>query len=144
MNDRVRIPSGLNAPAHPSRQAEQMRVTSSSQAIRDLQGLPSFQSPGIVPGAVPLEPTDTLLGVLGAGKTTAAVLLDSGVYLHIGDEWQLVAYGDIEARVPAEDEPTAPLALVTPIGTAEVLSGASDIREVGRFFVQCAQDATST
>ena len=117
-----------------------MLITSSSQAIRSLHGLSSFQSPGVVPGAVPLEPTDTLLGVLGTGKATAAVLLDRGAYLHLGDEWQLVPYADIEARLPPEDAPTAPLALITPIGTAEVLAGASDFREVGRFFAMCAAE----
>jgi hypothetical protein len=120
-----------------------MRITSSSQVIRILHGLSSFQSPGAVPGDVPLEPTDTLLGVLGVGKAAAVVLLDCGAYLRVGDEWQLVPYGDIEVRIPARDAPAAPLELITPVGTAEILSGTSDVWEVGRFFTRCAEEAKS-
>jgi len=117
-----------------------MRITSSSRALRILQGLASFRSPGLVPGDVPLEPTDTLLGVLAVDKHTAAVLLDRGAYLRIGDDWQLVPYGAIEVRLPPRESPAAALALITPGGTAEILSGTSDLWEVGRFFMMCAED----
>jgi hypothetical protein len=111
--------------------------------MRILHGLASFQSPGLVPGDVPLEPTDTLLGVLAVGKHTAAVLLDCGAYLRIGDDWQLVLYGAIEARLPPQESSAAPLALITPVGTAEILSGTADLWEVGRFFMTCAEDANA-
>jgi hypothetical protein len=120
-----------------------MRILSSSGVVRILQGLQSFRAPGVVPGDVPLEPTDTLLGVLAFGGRTAAVLLDRGVYLQIGEDWCLVPYGAIDVRFPLKEIPIPPLTLITPQGNVEILSGTSDVWEVGRFFMRCAEDASA-
>jgi hypothetical protein len=120
-----------------------MRILPSSRVIRILQGLQSFRAPGVVPGAVPLEPTDTLLGVLAHEGRTAAVLLDRGAYLQIGEDWCLVPYGAIDVRLPPKEIPIAPLILIAPQGNFEILSGTSDVWEVGRFFMRCAEDASA-
>lgn len=120
----------------------QMRIPVSSRVTHILQGLQSFRAPGVVPGDVPLEPTDTLLGVLALDGHTAAVLLDRGAYLHLGDDWCLVPYGAIEARLPPKELTVAPLTLVTPQGSVNMLSGTSEVWDVGRFFMRCAEDAS--
>ena len=118
-----------------------MRTTVSSRVAGILQGLPSFRSPGVVPGDVPLEPTDTLLGVLALNGHTAAVLLDHGAYLRFGEDWSLVPYAAIVARPPPKELPIAPLELVTPLGNISMLAGTSDVWDVSRFFMGCAEDA---
>ncbi len=116
-----------------------MRITPSSDVFRALQGLKIFSSPGAVPGAVPLEPADTLLGVLACNGSTAAVLLDLGAYLKFEDEWYLVPYDQIEVQLPATEVPPAPLVLTIPQGRIEILAGTPEAREAGRFFVRCAE-----
>jgi hypothetical protein len=120
-----------------------MRTAVSSRVTGILQGLHSFRAPGVVPGDVPLEPTDTLLGVLALDGHTAAVLLDRGAYLRIGEDWCLVPYGAIVARPPPKEIPIAPLTLVTPQGSTNILSGTSEVWEVSRFFMRCAEDASA-
>jgi len=120
-----------------------MPIPASSRIVRTLQGLQSFSAPGAVPGDVPLEPTDTLLGVLAREGRTAAVLLDRGVYLQIGEDWCLVPYEAVDVRFPPKEIPIAPLTLVTPRGNVEILSGTSDVWEIGRFFMRCAEDASA-
>ena len=120
-----------------------MRTSVSSRVTSILQGLQSFRSPGVVPGDVPLEPTDTLLGVLALEGRAAAVLLDRGVFLRIGEDWDLVPYGTISVRVPPKELPIAPLTLVTPQGDINILAGTSEVWEVGKFFMRCAEDASA-
>ena len=120
-----------------------MRTAVSSRVTNILQGLQSFRAPGVVPGDVPLEPTDTLLGVLALDGHTDAVLLDRGTYLRIGEDWCLVPYGAIVVRLPPKELPIAPLTLVTPQGNIDILSGTSEVWEVGRFFMRCAEDASA-
>lgn len=120
-----------------------MRTAVSSRATSILQGLQSFRAPGVVPGDVPLEPTDTLLGVLALNGQTAAVLLDRGAYLRIGEDWCLVLYGAIVVKFPPKEPPIAPLTLVTPQGNIDMLPGTSEVWEVGRFFMRCAEDASA-
>jgi hypothetical protein len=93
---------------------------------------------------VPLEPTDTLLGVLAFNGRTAAVLLDRGAYLRIEEDWCLVPYGAIVARIPPKELPIAPLTLVTPQGNIDILSGTSEVWNVGRFFTRCAEDVSDS
>jgi hypothetical protein len=122
---------------------EPMRNAVSSRVSHILQGLRSFCAPGVVPGDVPLEPTDTLLGVLALDSHTAAILLDRGAYLRIGEDWCLVPYGAIEVRFPPKDVPMAPLTLVTSMGNIDILAGTPDALEAGRFFMRCAEDASA-
>jgi hypothetical protein len=120
-----------------------MRTLPSSRVAHILQGLQSFRAPGVVPGDVPLEPTDTLLGVLALGGRTAAVLLDRGAYLQFGEDWNLVPYGDISVGFPPKQIPIAPLTLTAPQGNVDILPGTSDVWDVGRFFMRCAEDANA-
>lgn len=121
-----------------------MRTAVSSRVTQMLQGLQCFRAPGVVPGDVPLEPTDTLLGVLSIDGRAHAVLLDRGAYLRVGEDWCLVPYGGIDAKPPPKELPIAPLTLVTPLGHINILSGTSEVWEVGRFFMRCAEDASAT
>jgi hypothetical protein len=118
-----------------------MRTAVSSRVTGILQGLQAFRAPGVVPGDVPLEPTDTLLGVLALDGHAAAVLLDRGTYLRIGEDWCLVPYGAIVVKFPPKELPIAPLTLVTPLGNIDLFPGTSEVWEVGRFFMRCAEDA---
>lgn len=121
-----------------------VRNTLSSRVKGILQELQAFSATGRVPGDVPLEPTDTLLGVLALNGHTAAVLLDRGVFLRIGEDWGLVPYGAIVAQLPPREIPIPPLTLVTPLGNIDMLAGTSEVWEVGRFFMGCAEDAAAS
>jgi hypothetical protein len=120
-----------------------VRITSSSSAFQILQGLPSFSAPGVVPGDVPLEPADTLVGVLNVAGKASIVLLDVGAYIAMEDDWHFSPYAAIEVNFPPKDVEGAPLVLVTPHGSAQVLAGTADAWEVGRFFARCAEDAVN-
>lgn len=120
-----------------------LRTPVSSRVAQFLKELQSFRAPGVVPGDVPLEPSDTLLGVLAHGGRADAVLLDRGAYLRIGEDWCLVPYTAIEARLPPKELPIAPLTLVTPQGNINILAGTSDVWDVGRFFQKCAEESTT-
>jgi RimJ/RimL family protein N-acetyltransferase len=119
------------------------RLAAVSSRVAQLHELQSFRAPGVVPGDVPLEPSDTLLGVLAHGGRADAVLLDRGAYLRIGEDWCLVPYSAIEARLPPKELPIAPLTLVTPQGNINILAGTSDVWDVGRFFQKCAEESTT-
>jgi hypothetical protein len=90
---------------------------------------------------VVLAPGDEFLGGIWGGKLES-ILTSRGAYFRAGAAWQFVAYADIkDVSFPEKSDPAGALRVGGVSGSFELLAGRSDLWDVGRFFMRCAEDA---
>jgi hypothetical protein len=121
-------------------------IPAKQRVHRILKGLRCFLSPALrfgrpLPKGVALSSGEECLGGIWGGRLES-ILTDRGAYFRIGSRWKFVAYHDVEdVSFPEKTDPGGALTLRTPLGSIDLLRGTPDLWSVGRFFVNCANDA---
>jgi len=114
-----------------------------------LKASPLYLSPALrfgrpFPKGVVLAPDEECLGGIWGSKLES-ILTDRGAYFRVASVWRFVAYSEIEeVGFPEKSDPDGSLTLRTPLGNIELLLGRSELWDVGRFFMRCADDAHKT
>ena len=94
-----------------------------------------------LPKGVVLSPDEECLGGIW-GRRLESILTDRGAYFPATSGWKFVAYSDVEDVVfPDKADTNGSLTLRTAQGSFDLLSGRSELWDVGRFFMRCAGDA---
>jgi hypothetical protein len=119
-----------------------MLITPESRAHRILKRLTSFHAQLETPPGLLLKRGENLIGFLCSDVAApCAVLTDQGAHLLEGQSWRFFRYEEIDVQFPNKRTPGAPLTLRTPEGTFSLLPGNSDVWEIGRYFMRCAEDS---